>query len=47
MDETAMDQLLGWQLNGGTSTINELRQYDKETQKQVVSLFKTFHYMMK
>ena len=42
MDETAMDQLLGWQLNGGASTINELRQYDKETQKQVLRFIQNF-----
>lgn len=42
MNERAMDQLLGWQMNGGASTINEFLKYDKDTQKKILRFIQNF-----
>lgn len=42
LDEKMLDNLVTWQYNGSKSTINEFRQLDSETRRDVIDFIKDF-----
>lgn len=42
LDEKMLDNLVTWQYNGSKSTINEFRQLDSETRREVIDFIKDF-----